>query len=233
MTLDIVSNGTVATGDVYAQPQRTGVLWDAYLVKPLFECLSEYVLHFLACVVQRCVKQYFSWNDKCTWDKVKTKTVMLPVKSSGEPDWDYMSSYMCKVQQDVDNTLNLLKSTDVEKDEAIDTSTWLECKIIDLFELSLPSGDLQVKKVVEGNIPLITPSNTNNGQLKRISEKSNSTLYKGNSLTVDMFGNAYYQEDDFFVTAHGHVNVLIPKMKMNKYIGWFIKVLPLSRTFLI
>lgn len=77
MTLDIVSNGTVATGDVYAQPQRTGVLWDAYLVKPLFECLSEYVLHFLACVVQRCVKQYFSWNDKCTWDKVKTKTVML------------------------------------------------------------------------------------------------------------------------------------------------------------
>ena len=108
MTLDIVSNGAVATGDVYAQPQRTGVLWDAYLVKPLFECSSEYVLHFLACVVQRCVKQYFSWNDKCTWDKVKTKTVMLPVKSSGEPDWDYMSSYMCKVQQDVDNTLNLL-----------------------------------------------------------------------------------------------------------------------------
>lgn len=34
MTIDIVQNGAIATGDVYAQPQRTGVLWDAYLVKP-------------------------------------------------------------------------------------------------------------------------------------------------------------------------------------------------------
>ena len=34
MTIDIVQNGAIATGDVYAQPQKTGVLWDAYLVKP-------------------------------------------------------------------------------------------------------------------------------------------------------------------------------------------------------
>jgi hypothetical protein len=30
MCLDIVQNGAVATGNVYAQIQRTGVLWDAY-----------------------------------------------------------------------------------------------------------------------------------------------------------------------------------------------------------
>lgn len=39
MTLDVVKNGAIATGDVYAQPQKTGVLWDAYLIKP-------FVLHF-------------------------------------------------------------------------------------------------------------------------------------------------------------------------------------------
>ena len=37
-----------------------------------------------------------------------------------------------------------------------------------------------------------------------------------------MFGNAYYQEEDYFVTAHGHVNVLLPKMILNKYCGMFI-----------
>lgn len=33
MTLDIVQNGAVSTGLVYAQPQTTGVLWDAYQIE--------------------------------------------------------------------------------------------------------------------------------------------------------------------------------------------------------
>ena len=36
-----------------------------------------------------------------------------------------------------------------------------------------------------------------------------------------MFGKAYYQDELFYVTAHGHVNVLRPKFSMNKYIGLF------------
>lgn len=104
----------------------------------------------------------------------------------------------------------------------IDTSSWKKYPITELFDLSLPSGDLQVKKVEDGDIPLITPSNYNNGLLQRISADSESTKYKAKLLTVDMFGNAYYQEEDFFVTAHGHVNVLIPKFEINLYIGFFM-----------
>ncbi len=104
----------------------------------------------------------------------------------------------------------------------INTSNWKKYPITDLFDLSLPSGDLQVKQVEDGEIPLITPSNYNNGLLQRISSESESTKYKAKSLTVDMFGNAYYQEEDFFVTSHGHVNVLIPKFNINLYVGFFI-----------
>lgn len=99
MTIDIVSNGAVATGDVYAQPQRTGVLWDAYLIKPNHEEPSEYALHFLACVIQKCVKQFFSYDNKCTWDKVKEKRIMLPVADDGKPDWGYMETYMQSVME--------------------------------------------------------------------------------------------------------------------------------------
>lgn len=56
MTIDIVSNGAIATGDVYAQPQRTGVLWDSYLVKCKYDITSELVLQYMSCVIQRCVK---------------------------------------------------------------------------------------------------------------------------------------------------------------------------------
>ena len=104
----------------------------------------------------------------------------------------------------------------------IDTTKWENIPVTDLFELSLPKGDIQVKGLQEGTIPLITPSNFNNGLIQRIPEDSKSTLYDKGCLTVDMFGNAYYQEEPFFVTAHGHVNVLIPKKNLSKRAGLFI-----------
>ena len=91
-----------------------------------------------------------------------------------------------------------------------------------MFDFKLPQGDLQVKQVEDGDIPLITPSAFNNGLLQRISSESKSTLFPANTLTVDMFGNAYYQEEDYFVTAHGHVNVLLPRIPLNKNNGMFI-----------
>lgn len=104
----------------------------------------------------------------------------------------------------------------------IDTSGWKEFWLRELFDFKLPQGDLQVKRVTDGDIPLITPSAYNNGLLQRVSSESESTLFSANTLTVDMFGNAYYQEEDYFVTAHGHVNVLLPKIVLNKNKGLFI-----------
>lgn len=97
MTIDIVGDGAASTGDVYAQPQRTGVLYNAYLVKPLWDCTSEYVLQFMACVIERCVKSHFGYENKCTWDKVSQEFIWLPVTSTGEPDWQYMEDYMKQI----------------------------------------------------------------------------------------------------------------------------------------
>ena len=51
----------------------------------------------MSCVIQRCVKQYFGWDDKCTWDKVKEQMIRLPITSTGEPDWQYMEDYMRRI----------------------------------------------------------------------------------------------------------------------------------------
>ncbi len=147
--------------------------------------------------------------------------IKLPVTPDGQPDWDYMESYMKDVMEESEKALSNLKKADDTK-HLIDVSGWGEFDIAKLFDMSLPKGDLQVKKVDDGDIPLITPSNFNNGMLQRISKYSPSTLYDKGSLTVDMFGNAYYQEEDFFVTAHGHVNVLLSKMPLNIYTGSFL-----------
>ena len=108
MTIDIVSNGAIATGDVYAQPQKTGVLWDSYLIKCKYDVQSELVLLYMSCVIERCIKQYFGWNDKCVWDKVKEKRIKLPVTLLGEPDWDYMESYMKQIMDDAGRMVSTL-----------------------------------------------------------------------------------------------------------------------------
>lgn len=110
MTIDIVQNGAIATGDVYAQPQKTGVLWDAYLVKPKSEIDSSFTLMFLATVLEKAIKDKFSYDDKCVWDKAKLLTVTLPCTSDDEPDWAYMDEYMRTVMERTKSDLLAMQS---------------------------------------------------------------------------------------------------------------------------
>lgn len=110
MTIDIVQNGAIATGDVYAQPQKTGVLWDAYLVKPKAKIGSAFTLMFLATVLEKAIKDKFSYDDKCVWDKVKLLAVTLPCTSDNEPDWAYMDEYMRKVVSNTQAVLSAIQA---------------------------------------------------------------------------------------------------------------------------
>lgn len=108
MTIDIVQNGAIATGDVYAQPQKTGVLWDAYLVKPKENIESAFTLMFLSTVIEKSIKDKFSYDDKCVWDKAKTLSISLPVTQDGNPDWAYMDEYMSQMVQESGDSLSEL-----------------------------------------------------------------------------------------------------------------------------
>lgn len=108
LTIDIVADGAASTGDVYAQPQETGVLYNAYLVKPKAKCVTGLILFFLSTVIQRCVKDHFGYDNKCTWDKVKHETILLPEDKTGQPDWAYMEEYMMEVEKKTNDALNFL-----------------------------------------------------------------------------------------------------------------------------
>lgn len=108
MTIDIVQNGAAAVGDVYAQSQRTGVLEDAYLIKTYDDITSADVLQFLATVIQKDIKQHFSYDDKCTWNKAKEMMIHLPAKPNGKPNWEFMENYMKNIIEDSQIKLNKL-----------------------------------------------------------------------------------------------------------------------------
>lgn len=100
MTIDIVQNGAVATGDVYAQPHKTGILWDAYLIKATKHLDTENTLLFMACAIQKTIKLRFNYDEKAVWDRVKRQSIFLPVKKSGDVDFELMENYIRAVKKE-------------------------------------------------------------------------------------------------------------------------------------
>ncbi len=115
MTLDIVKNGAIATGDVFAQPQRTGVLWDAYLIKPKASNVPLLALFFLAPCLERAIKDKFGYDDKCIWEKVKLLSVKLPATDSGAPDFAFMETYMKDVEARAKAAIDALMTTNEKR----------------------------------------------------------------------------------------------------------------------
>ena len=109
----------------------------------------------------------------------------------------------------------------------INTSEWREFILGDLFEVSLSLGDLKISECISGDVPLVSSGMTNNGVVGYIdiAGDGKAQLFPKNSITVDMFCNAFYQSEDFYSVSHGRVNILTPKFNMNELIGLFIATL--------
>jgi len=99
--------------------------------------------------------------------------------------------------------------------------------VSDLFNIVLSKGDNQRDQLESGNYPLVSAGTQNNGICGFVKTgDGRSEIFKGSAITVDMFGKAFYQESEFFAVSHGRVNICIPKIQINKYIGeFFVKSL--------
>lgn len=168
MTIDIVANGAASTGDVYPQPQKTGVLIDAYLIKAKKRDLSEYVLYFLSTVIERCIKKKYSYDDKCVWNKVKDEKIYLPAKNE-DPDWQYMEDYMRQIELRAQISISAFSDNNYSN-ISVNTAYWKEFKIGDLFPTINKPKVYHTREVVEDSygIPYIVRSKFNNGIKCRI-----------------------------------------------------------------
>ena len=54
---------------------------------------------YLASVLQKQTTMY-SYNNMCSWNKIKSLELLLPVTPQSTPDWDYMQEYIAKLEQE-------------------------------------------------------------------------------------------------------------------------------------
>ena len=77
------------------------------------------------------------------------------------------------------------------------------------------------KKDVNGAGELLVSSGvSNNGYIGRTDRKAK--VFSSNTITVDMFGYAFYRDTPYKMVTHARVFSLSPKIPFDKYIGQYI-----------
>lgn len=109
----------------------------------------------------------------------------------------------------------------------LNTQEWKEYQIDKLFKVVLSKGDIKEDDMDSGTVRLVSSGETDNGIVAHIDSKGDgkAEIFDGNVITADMFCNAYYQDKPFYAVSHGRVNVLLPKFKLNSFIGLFISTI--------
>lgn len=97
--IGVVSNGAVATGDVYFHPYDVSKMWDAYLLQPKKGQWSNNVKVYVATSLKKAIKMTFGWENKAVWSKVQCVKIKLPVTSDGKPDYDFMDQYITAIEK--------------------------------------------------------------------------------------------------------------------------------------
>lgn len=102
----------------------------------------------------------------------------------------------------------------------IDTSSWKEFKIGDLFTI-VKGTRLTKASMKDGTIRFVGASSLNNGITAHIG--NDKCIHPANTISLTYngsVGEAFYQDKPFW--ASDDVNILYPKFEFNKYIALFI-----------
>ncbi len=226
MTIDIVNDGAVSTANVYPQLLKTGVLYNAYLIKPKFTPTRETLLFFTPCIY-KAIKLKFSYENKASWNKVKNELISLPLKPTANTqtlkdiDFHFMEKFIAELEQcrlaeleaylkaaglsnttlssDEENALNLFNGKNSMGGNTPCGLTWQSFKIVDIFEVK-NTRNILARDVVKdsGTTPYLCASKENNAVNSYINYNADF-LDKGNCIFIG--GKTFvvtYQQKDFY-----------------------------------
>lgn len=181
---------------------------------------NEYTYSFFVSVFRgSAISKGFDYGNKFRRDIAVDLIIKLPATSDGQPDWDYMESYMKAVMEESEKSIENLRKADDTK-HLIDVSGWGEFRIEDIFDV-VKGTRLTKADMKDGTIKFVGSSAMNNGETHRIA--NNEKLHPANTITVcynGSVGETFYQDEPFW--ASDDVNVLYPKFNMTKLMTMFV-----------
>lgn len=232
-TISLSYNGSV--GEAFYQSEPYWATDDVNALYSYYEQFNKYIGLFMVAVIRQ-EKYKFSYGRKWTLDNMNKTRINLPIQHNADgtpfidadkkysddgyiPDWQFMEDYIKSLHHKPLTTKNTVGNA-----LALKVDEWEEFRVDDLFSVQLSKGDIKLDDMLIGDVPLVSSGETNNGVVGYIDSAGDgkAEIFSKNKITVDMFGNVYYQEDNFYAVSHGRVSILEPVFDMTKYIGLFI-----------
>lgn len=228
-TITVSYNGSVA--EAFYQSKEYWATDDVNVLYPTFQ-LNEYIAHFITTIIKR---EKYRYNYGRKWDKelMEKSQIKLPVDISGNPDWQYMESFVKEiiipklperarsVWENKPNTAPAIPKTIKLSDRIWE---WFELgSIIEEPTKGVAYSDYELNecRAKDSNrINYITRTNSNNGCKSIVLNENYLGIEKGNAITIgDTTATIYYQSLPFICGDH---MVIIRAPWLNIYTGTFI-----------
>ena len=174
--------------------------------------LTRNQIHFVITVLNKLTSGY-NYTNCLIGKKFDELSVPLPLKpgtdevnyTEDDIDWDYIESYIHELEESYIHELDAyLKETGLDDYELTDAEQALlerepmfrEFKVGDLFKTKGRGTRITKRHREPGSIPLVTAGKENQGIAEFIQE--NKELFEGPVFTIDMFGNSFARDYDFY-----------------------------------
>jgi hypothetical protein len=223
----ITFSDTTTSDSIFYQPNDFVGYSHVQVVKPIsnIEKWNRYSLLFFTAIFKKkaSLMNYDYVNKFTRADALKLK-VKLPIDNNGELNWEYMESFIKRLEtRERESTSNLTSYLSKNKSTKIDVSNWKKFEIEKLFIIERPQSR-SVKKYMDGEVSFVSSGNYNNGVDSYKKPIGNEELDKGNCITVSpVDGSTFYQPQDFLGRGGGGSSImLLYNKKLNRLNGLFI-----------
>ena len=164
-------------------------------------------------------------------DTFKNQLLNLPTKN-GKIDFEFMETFVAELEAqrvaELKNYLEVsgldnyeLSNKELEVLESYNSVEWGKYRIGDLFDSYNGNFDIQKKHINDMGEYVITAGVSNNGILGK--SDIEAKVFKSKTITVDMFGYAFYRSFNYKMVTHARVFSLTPKNKITENQGIFLE----------
>ena len=183
------------------------------------------LLFFLTVFKKVASNSHFDYVNKFNRKNAAELLVPLPIDSNGNIHYKYMEKFIDNFEPNIVNKIKSLQQVQDYEGKKINTSSWKNFHLFDLFEID--SGSKLDRIKMKENDPVINfvgRSGINNGITAVVDKIEGLEPYKAGYLTLSLggayLGSCFVQDKDFYTSQN--VAVLIPKFEMNIYVKQFI-----------
>jgi len=214
-------NGSV--GEAFYQREPFWASDDVNVLKLKGHILNEKIAMYIITVI-KANKKKFSYGRKWTMEKMYEEEILLPVDTSGNPNWKYMENYIDGLGIKLPKTKNNVKNSLV-----LNIQEWKEFKLSDIFDITYGNKfDLGKMSSDSPEINFISRTANNCGIVGKVDTVKGKNPFNAGCMTIALggsIGSTFYQSERFYTAQN--VAVLKDKdgISISKFAKLFIKTI--------